>query len=137
VPDLSTGEAFRAVHGALCDPARWCARITDGAPVGLRAMEPMERWQTRAVLAALAALKSAAPGRDPMELSYNEGIVLDVVRQQCRHGDYVTTGTVRNQARTVPYDSVDRALKALLKKGLVIKPSRGTWMLPDADQEED
>jgi hypothetical protein len=56
------GEGFRAVHRAICDPARYCARIRS-FPAGSRQMEPLERWQTRAVLAAL----SGRPASDEEE----------------------------------------------------------------------
>lgn len=50
VASLATGEAFRLIESAIRDPASCCARIMhDRAGV-----EPMERWQTRAVMAALS-----------------------------------------------------------------------------------
>ena len=42
---------FETVASALRDPAQHCARLA--LPYPLRAMEPMERWQARAVLLAL------------------------------------------------------------------------------------
>jgi hypothetical protein len=51
---LATGLGFRVIESALRDPAQHCARILD-FPRGTRQLEPMERWQTRAVMAALGS----------------------------------------------------------------------------------
>lgn len=67
-------------------------------------------------------------------LTHNEAQVLDVVRRQSRQGDPVATGTVR-RLTTVSYDGVDYALRGLMAKGLVTKPSRGNW-LPVVPNEE-
>lgn len=69
------------------------------------------------------------------ELTANEGIVVQIVRRQARQGDPVSAGVIKSQARKhgVMYDSVDRALRGLLFKGLVVKPSRGFY-LPASDK---
>lgn len=54
-PRLSTGEAFRAVNTALCDPGHYTSRIMRFG--GTDEREPMERWQTRAVMCAVDKLE--------------------------------------------------------------------------------
>lgn len=55
---LATGEAFQLVESALRDPAQFCARIHP-FPAHTHQLEPMERWQTRAVLAALGRAEAS------------------------------------------------------------------------------
>ena len=57
IPMLSTGEAFKAVREAIVDPASRCEQLTS-YPAGCRQMEPVSRWQARAVMAALGKLKA-------------------------------------------------------------------------------
>lgn len=52
---LATGEAFRAIRDAIDWPEKYCKQITS-FPKPTRQMEPMSRWQTRAVMTALANL---------------------------------------------------------------------------------
>ena len=40
-------------HRALCDPGAFCERLRSYPP-GTRQMEPLERWQQRALAAALS-----------------------------------------------------------------------------------
>jgi len=63
------------------------------------------------------------------ELTYYQRTVLRSVKRQARHGDPVPTGVVREAtAGVVPYDAVDRSLKALVRLGLISKPSRGFYL---------
>lgn len=66
----------------------------------------------------------------------NEQVVLDVLRRQCRQGDPCATGTVRIHARSVSYSGVDRALRSLVEKGVIAKPSRGNYLLKEAPSGE-
>lgn len=63
-------------------------------------------------------------------LTHNEGVVMDVIRRQARHGDPVPTHVVRDIAgrRGVSYDAVDRALRGVVSLGVATKPSRGFYL---------
>lgn len=62
------------------------------------------------------------------DLTRNEEAVLRIVRRQCRHGDPVASADVKTLARPISYDMVDRALRGLLAKDLVTRPTRGNWL---------
>lgn len=55
-PSLATSEAFSAIYDAILDPGHYTEQIHH-FPAPLRQMEPIARWQTRAVMTALGRLK--------------------------------------------------------------------------------
>src|SRR5580658_8389774 len=55
-PSLATGEAFSAIYNAILDPGHYTEQLRSFPPP-LRQMEPVARWQTRAVMAALGRLQ--------------------------------------------------------------------------------
>jgi hypothetical protein len=55
MPLLSTGAAYEIIREAILAPDHFCKRIRS-YPRGTRAMEPVENWQTRAVMGAIATL---------------------------------------------------------------------------------
>lgn len=62
-------------------------------------------------------------------LTYNEGIVIEIIRRQCRQGDPVATAIVRRCAwPMVSSDATDRALAGVVAKGLAVKASRGFYL---------
>lgn len=61
-------------------------------------------------------------------LTLNEERVLHIVKRQCRLGDPVATADVRRLARPISYDAVDGALRKLVDKQLIAKPSRGFYL---------
>jgi hypothetical protein len=63
-------------------------------------------------------------------LTHMEATVLDIVRRQAELGDPVPTYVIKNAAwrYRVSYDGTDRALRGLMKKNLVTKPSRGFYL---------
>jgi hypothetical protein len=76
------------------------------------------------------------------ELTQTQATVLNIVREQCRLGNPVSAGIVRDRAWTwhskpqISYDMANRALTTLVAKGLLTKPTRG-WYLPVATNQED
>jgi RIO-like serine/threonine protein kinase len=59
----------------------------------------------------------------------DDACVLRAIRRQSRLGDPVPTGVIKDAVRgVVSYDGVDRALKRLLARGVVRRPTRGFWL---------
>lgn len=66
-------------------------------------------------------------------LTFNEGVVMDVMRHECRFGDPVAAMQIRERTRgRMSYDAANRAMKGCVEKGVATKPSRGYYLPTEA-----
>jgi hypothetical protein len=74
IPGLASPKTFSAIYNAILDPEHYCKQLTS-YPAPLRQMEPVARWQTRAVMCALGRLN--APPLAPSLRDGEEGVDAD------------------------------------------------------------
>lgn len=106
-----------------------CASITAAAPLGIT-RRPSSAPRTTSTTEQSPPTRKEAP---MAELS-NATLVMGVVRRECRLGDPVATGTVKDQLTgVVTYDAVDKALRWLWLNGVLSKPRRGYYLPTKGD----
>jgi hypothetical protein len=67
-------------------------------------------------------------------LTHAEGEVVDVIRRASMQGAPVATNIIRMNvwnSHRISYDQTQRALASLVQKGVLIKPSRGKYLLAE------